>query len=389
MGNQATTALAFDLGATSGRAILGTLSEGRLSIREIHRFRNEPVDTARGLHWNTAAPCALLSKKGLRKAADHTARLDSVGVDTWGVDYALLDDRGQLLGEPYAYRDPRTDGLMAPLVEKIGKSRLYQATGIQFMQINTLYQLHATPADELRRAAVFLTMPDLFNYWLTGVQACEYTNATTTQMLDCHTRCWSPIVEEAGIPARILPQIVMPGTDLGTLTAPLRQIGPHLEQTQVIAPACHDTGSAVAAVKASGATAFLSSGTWSLLGTEVPEPITSDAALKLNFTNEGGVNGTVRLLKNITGMWLLEGCLRDWSAQGMRLDYPQIVEAAQQAMPFRCFIDPDHPSFLHPESMTAAITVYCRSTGQAGACDARRIRARHPRVAGFQVSRRS
>lgn len=364
MGISATTALALDLGATSGRAILGTLSDGRLSIQEIHRFRNEPLQTAGGLRWNTNALRTAL-EQGLRNAGDHTARLDSVGVDTWGVDYALLDANNDLIEEPYCYRDPRTDGVMERLIQKLGRTRLYQATGIQFMQINSLYQLHSTPLDE--RAALFLTMPDLMNYWLTGgTAACEYSNATTTQMVDCQTRCWSsPIVEEAGIPGRILPPIVMPGADLGPLTADFRRLGPHLDSTRVIAPACHDTGSAVAAVKASGTTAFLSSGTWSLLGTEVAQPITSDEALRLNFTNEGGVNGTVRLLKNITGMWLLEGCLRDWSAQGMTLDYPRIVEAARQAAPFRCMIDPDHSSYLHPESMTAAITRYCHSTGQA------------------------
>jgi len=353
----ATTALAFDLGATSGRAILGILSEGRLSIREIHRFRNEPVQTANGLRWNTRALRSAL-EEGLRKAVDHTAQLDSVGVDTWGVDYALMDANGQLLDEPYAYRDPRTDGVMDPLVAKLGKSRIYASTGIQFMQINTLYQLHSTPI--CGRAATFLTMPDLLNYLLTGVAVCEYTNATTTQMLDCRTRDWSPLVEEAGIPRRILPEIVAAGTVLGGLTPPFLKLGPHLANTRVIAPACHDTGSAVAAVQANGPTAFLSSGTWSLLGTEISQPITTEAALNLNFTNEGGVNATVRLLKNITGMWLLEGCMRHWPA----LDYAAIVEAAKQCQPFRSLIDPDHSAFLHPPDMREAITVYCHSTAQ-------------------------
>ncbi|HEY3742949.1 MAG TPA: FGGY family carbohydrate kinase, partial [Bryobacteraceae bacterium] len=224
MGISATTSLALDLGATSGRAILGTLSDGRLSIHEIHRFRNEPVQTAGGLRWNTALLRAAL-EEGLRNAGQHTSRLDSVGVDTWGVDYALLDANGDLIGEPYCYRDSRTDGVMQPLIEKLGRSRLYQATGIQFMQINTLYQLHSTTVDE--RAALFLTMPDLMNYWLTGgVAVCEYSNATTTQMIDCHRRCWSPIIEDAGIPMHILPPIVMPGADLGGLSAKFRQIGP-------------------------------------------------------------------------------------------------------------------------------------------------------------------
>ena len=367
VGNQPTTALAFDLGATSGRAILGTLLNGQLSIQEIHRFRNHPVETPRGLRWNTRALREAM-EEGLCKAGEHTARLDSIGVDTWGVDYALLDQNGRLLGEPYAYRDPRTDGVMDPLVNKIGKQRLYQATGIQFMQINTLYQLHATTLQEpalIADAALFLTMPDLLNYWLTGVAACEYTNATTTQMLDCRKRCWSSIIEDAGIPWQILPPIVPPGTVLGPLVEDFRKIGSHLETTRVIAPACHDTGSAVAAVRASVSTAFISSGTWSLLGTEFEEPIRTSEAMNLNFTNEGGVNGTVRLLKNITGMWLLEGCMRDWSKQGQTLTYADIVTAARGAGAFRCFIDPDNPRFLHPECMTAAITAYCDSTDQS------------------------
>jgi rhamnulokinase len=232
------------------------------------------------------------------------------------------------------------------------------------MQINTLYQLHSAPPGELGRASLFLTIPDLFNFWLSGVAVCEYSNATTTQMLDCNLRTWSSIVEAAGIPCQILPRIVMPGTVLGPLTAAFRQLGPHLENTQVIAPACHDTGSAVAAVRASGTTAFLSSGTWSLLGTEISKPVNTDTALALNFTNEGGVNGTIRLLKNITGLWLLEGCMRDWSKQGITLDYAQIVEAARGSLPFRRLIDPDHPAFLHPGHMTDAIAEYCHSTAQ-------------------------
>ena len=368
MGIRPTRALAFDLGATSGRAILGTLADGRLSISEIHRFPNEPVQTAHGLRWNSQALRQAL-ERGLALAGEYTARLDSVGVDTWGVDYALLDQNGELLAEPYHYRDPRTDGIMDPLVNKVGKFWIYSLTGIQFMQINTLYQLHAHVTQEpelFQRASVLLTMPDLLNYWLTGLTVSEYTNATTTQMVDCRTRWWSsPLIEAAGIPPHIAPKMVSPGTDLGALIESLKRIGSHLTCTRVIAPACHDTGSAVAAVRASGSTAFLSSGTWSLLGTEIRQAVLSDAAMQLNFTNEGGVNGTVRLLKNITGLWLLEGCMRDWAKQGLTLNYNSIVEAARNAPAFRCFIDPDNALFLHPKSMTAAIVKYCRQNGQS------------------------
>ena len=208
-------------------------------------------------------------------------------------------------------------------------------------------------------------MPDLLHFWLSGVIACEYTNATTTQMVDCCHRGWTNFGESAGVHRNILPPLVEPGTRLGPLADAFRGIEPHLQNTSVIAPASHDTASAVAAVRASGDTAFLSSGTWSLLGTEIERPVNTEAAMNLNFTNEGGVNGTVRLLKNITGMWLVEGCLRDWLQEGLTLDYAQIVEAARNARPFRCFIDPDHASFLHPASMTGAIAGYCASTGQA------------------------
>ena len=367
MGNQVTTALAFDLGATSGRAILGILSDGRLSIREVHRFRNDPIATSNGLRWNTRALREAL-EEGLRKAGEHTPQLDTIGVDTWGVDYALLDPNGELVGEPYAYRDPRTDGVMDPLLDKVGKARIYSATGIQFMQINTLYQLHASMLQEpevLNNAGLFLMMPDLLNYWLTGVIACEYTNATTTQMIDCRKRSWSSILQTIDFPWQILPNIVMPGTVLGPLTEEFRKIGAHLNNTKVVAPACHDTGSAVAAVRASGTTAFLSSGTWSLLGSEVAQPVRTEQALALNFTNEGGVNGTVRLLKNITGMWLLESCMRDWSKQGSTLAYSDLIDAARRVEPFRCYINPDDRLFLHPQSMTGAITEYCVAMGQS------------------------
>lgn len=355
--NRTSTALAFDLGATSGRAILGTLSpDGRLSIREVHRFPNTPVDSPQGLRWDAPGLRQALST-GLEHARSLAPQLDSVGVDTWGVDYALLDHQGELLSNPYHYRNPRTDRIFDSLVDRLGRDLIYRITGIQFLSINTLYQLRAAALDEpdlLGRAATFLTMPDLMHYWLTGgtARVCEYTNATTTQLLDCTARDWSTELFDAiGVPRSIAPPIVRPGTAIG-------QCG----SAQVIAPATHDTGSAVAAVEASGGTAFLSSGTWSLLGTEVPHPIANEAARRLNFTNEGGVNGTIRLLKNITGLWLLEGCIKDWGAAAA--SYPQLVAAARAAAPFVTILNPDDQLFLHPPSMTGAIAEYCHRTGQ-------------------------
>jgi rhamnulokinase len=331
--------------------MLGTLlhegGEQRITVREIHRFRNDPMQTPQGLRWNAAGLRASL-KAGLESAPP----TDSVGVDTWGVDYGLLDAEGELLGNPCHYRDLRTDGVMEALTNRIGKARIYGITGIQFMQINTLYQLCAET--QLARAAAMLTMPDLLNYWLTGVLANEYTNATTTQLIDCRTRQWSDeLLDAAGIPRRLFQRLIEPGTVVG----PLRS----RPATAVVAPACHDTGSAVAAVEARGTAAFLSSGTWSLLGTEVRTPVVTPTAMELNFTNEGGVDGTVRLLKNISGMWLLEGCLKEW---GRGFAYGELIEAGRGAKPFASLIEPDDAAFLHPTSMTDAIAQYCVRTRQ-------------------------
>ena len=339
----ARTFLAFDLGAGSGRAILGRLDSGVLAIEEIHRFANEPVRYNGELHWD--APRLWLE---MRRALKIAPELDAIGVDTWGVDYALLGERGTLLENPYHYRDARTEGVM----ERVGqRDEIYDTTGIQLMPINTLYQLCAayerTPR-LIEQAESLVTMPDLFHFWLTGKVACEYTNATTTQLLDWRTGDWARgLMRKLGLPTHFLAPMIAPGTPLG-------QFG----TAMVVAPACHDTGSAVAAVNASGRTAFLSSGTWSLLGTEIPAPIVTLEARRLNFTNEGGVGGTIRLLKNITGLWLLEGCRGEWS-------YEQLLAAAAEAAPLEHLIDPDSPAFVRPASMTEAIARYCERTEQA------------------------
>lgn len=357
------TLLAFDLGASSGRAIVGRLHDGRLSLQELHRFPNDPVYVNGAMHWDILAIWAQM-RAALGSLASHgVERVDSIGVDTWGVDYALLGEGGVLLENPYHYRDSRTDGVMERVIARLGRERIYNVTGIQFMPINTLYQLVAASERTpklLQAAKSLVTVPDLLNFWLTGKITCEYTNATTTQFLDSHTRQWSmQMLGDLGVPTHMLTSVIQPGTVLGGLVADLARL-PGLSGTQVVAPACHDTGSAVAAIRAGGATAFLSSGTWSLLGTEVSDAIAGPDAARLNFTNEGGVCGTVRLLKNITGMWLLEGCRKCWDGYS----WEDLFAMSTAEPPFQHLIDPDDPSFTRPDDMRSAIDAFCVASGQ-------------------------
>jgi rhamnulokinase len=355
--------LAFDLGAESGRAMLGTLNSGMLSVRELHRFPNEPVRQNGSLQWDI-----LYLWREMQRALELNGktRLESVGVDSWGVDYALIGERGKLLGNPYHYRDQRTNGAMEAVFERVSRDSIYAITGIQFLPINTLYQLYAacqqTP-DLIDAARALVTIPDLLNYWLTGVLMAEYTVATTTQFIDAQSRTWARrMLEEIGLPTRLLQPLVEPGTFIGPLKA---SASAACDGIPVVAPACHDTASAVASVSASGDVAFLSSGTWSLLGTEVDAPVITARALALNFTNEGGVGGTTRLLKNIGGLWLLQSCRLHWRSQGHDLPYEALIAgAADERLAFRSLIDPDYPLFLNPTDMPATIAEYCRMTGQ-------------------------
>ena len=351
--------LAFDLGAESGRALTGELSAGRLTLRPVHRFANTPLTIDGTLRWNVDDLHAQLR----RALAMVDGPLTGIGLDTWGCDYALLDERGELVEHPWHYRDHRTDGVMDRVLARLGRDRVYTTTGVQFLPFNTLFQLSAArdaQPSALDRAAAFVMMPDLLNYWLTGRIACEYTNATTTQCVDAQTHTWAwELLDDLDLPRRLFGPLVEPGTILG----PLRASGGHAG-VPVVAPACHDTGSAVAAVAASNDTAFLSSGTWSLLGVETPTPVITPRAAALNFTNEGGVCGTTRLLKNIGGLWLLQACRRDWASAGQDLTYDTLASAAADAAPFGAIIDPDDPAFLNPPQMTAAIVEYCRRTGQ-------------------------
>jgi len=354
--------LAFDLGAESGRSMLGRLRSGVLGLIEIHRFPNQPVSDHGSLRWNVRGLWNEMQRSldSLRDVA-----LTSIGVDAWGVDYALLDSRGELVENPYHYRNVRTEGMMEAVFERVPREVIYSITGIQFLPINTLYQLYAacrlTPA-MIQKATALATIPDLLNYWLTGKLVSEYTNATTTQFVDAATRSWAKgLLADLELPARLLTPIIEPGTEIGSLALD----GSALAGTPVIAPACHDTGSAVAAVSLTRTSAFLSSGTWSLLGTELPGPLITSMARDLNFTNEGGVCGTTRLLKNIAGLWLLQACRSCWAAEGQTFTYEELLEAATgQRDAFRFLFDPDDPVFLNPGHMPSAIAEYCSRTGQ-------------------------
>jgi len=357
------TFLAFDFGAESGRAVLAHLHSGVITTEEVHRFPNEPVEHGGSLQWDVAR-LWLEVRKALTKIQG--VKLEGIGVDAWGVDYALLGAHGELLQNPYHYRDSRTHGVMEKVFEKVPREEIYFTTGIQFMPINTLYQLAAARRDTpelLRAAKTLLTIPDLFHYWLSGNAVCEFTNASTTQMVNPVTRTWAAdLMERIGIPSHLPAKIVEPCSMIGTLLPSVGQSP--LSGTPVIAPASHDTGSAVAAIEARDGTAFLSSGTWSLMGTELDAPVITPESLRMNFTNEGGVNGTTRLLKNVMGLWMLQCCRQCWEAQGRCYEYHELMELAAREPAFQHMVDPDDESFLRPPDMPAAIDRFCAKTQQ-------------------------
>jgi rhamnulokinase len=364
-GEAARPYLAFDLGAESGRAVLARLHSGILTTEELHRFPNEPVEYGGSLHWDVARLWLEL-RRTLAKLEE--TELAGIGVDAWGVDYALLGERGELLQNPYHYRDRRTIGVMEEVFRKVSREDIYAETGIQFMPINTFYQLVAQKRDTpvmLGVAQHLLTIPDLFHYWLTGKAVCEFTNATTTQLVNAGTRNWSThLLERLGLPVRLPAPIVEPGSEIGPLLPSISRTTA-LAGTPVIAPASHDTASAVAAISARSGTAFLSSGTWSLLGTELDAPVLHADALRLNFTNEGGVCGTTRLLKNVMGLWMLQCCRNSWASQGLNYDYRELMELAAREPSFLHLIDPDDESFLRPDDMPTAIDRFCAKTHQS------------------------
>ena len=354
--------LAFDLGAESGRAVHASLRGGVITLAEIYRFPNGPVPDNGSLRWDIYR---LWHEMQSVLSGFSAASLESIGVDAWGCDYGLVRADGSLVEVPFTYRDARTLGVMEQVFAHVPRERIYAATGIQFLWFNTLYQLYAAcknAPETVAAAHRFATIPDIVNYWLSGALKAEYTNATTTQCIDALTRTWAAdLLEQLDIPTRLLPDIVEPGTVLGPLR---KEADRTLAGTPIVAPACHDTGSAFAAVPVGNSSAFLSSGTWSLLGTELMAPIITPQAMDLDFTNEGGVCGTTRLLKNIGGLWLLQSCRKSWAAAGRDYAYDELVTAAGSEPPFRALVDPDCPGFRNPDDMVIAIDGFCRQTGQ-------------------------
>ena len=360
--------LAFDLGAESGRAILGRFDGSRLQLNDVHRFTNQPVYLPDGLHWDALRMLTEIKRSLSLVVQNYGAPPDGLGIDTWGVDFGLLDAQGVLIGNPYHYRDDRTDGMLEEAFKRVTRAEIFNQTGIQFMRLNSLYQLLSmvvsrSPALEIART--FLTMPDLFNYWLTGRKACEFTNATTTQCYDPRRGNWAyPLLEGLGIPTHIFPEIVQPGSVLATLS-PAVADELNIARIPVIPPASHDTGSAVVAVPATGSDfAWLSSGTWSIMGVESSVPVITDQTLAFNMTNEGGAESTIRFSKNIMGLWLVQECRRTWARQGEELSYEVLTQMAAAAPPLQSLVDPDDEDFIKPGDMPARILAFCARTHQ-------------------------
>ncbi len=366
--------LALDLGAESGRGLLGRFDGERLLLEECHRFPNGPVRMLGTLYWDLPRlfhDC----KVAIGKAAAGGRALDGVGVDTWGVDFGLVGRRDTLLGNPVHYRDSRTEGMIDAACRLVPRERIYEITGLQFLPFNTAFQLLAMQTDGsplLDVAETLLMMPDLFGWLLTGRRAGERTDASTTQLLNPRTGTWSDeLCEGLSLPRAILPELIEPGTELGPL---LNSVADELgiSPMTVLATAGHDTAAAVAAVPAQTAAkpggppdwCYLSSGTWSLMGVETPGPIINETTLKYNFTNEGGVAGTIRLLKNIMGLWLLQECRRTWARSGREYSYEELMALAETAPAFVALVDPDDPSFLAPGDMPARLAAFCQKTGQ-------------------------
>ncbi len=358
--------LAFDYGASSGRAMLGTFDGERLELTEVHRFANDPVTVNGSMYWDVLRLFHEL-KQGVRKAAQQ-APLACVGVDTWGVDFGLLDCHGDLLGNAYHYRDQRTEGMVEFASGQVPLAEIYEATGIAIQKFNTLYQLIALKhqkAAVLEQARTLLFIPDLFNYFLTGQMFSEYTIASTSQLVGADSRNWHyPLLERLGIPTHVLTELIPPGMVLGSLRDEVAaELG--VKPFPVAAVAGHDTASAVAAVPADRPDyLYISSGTWSLLGIETNAPVNTPDSFRLNFTNEGGINHTVRVLKNIMGLWIIQECKRYWDRAGATESFQQLMELAEAARPFTALIDPDDPVFYSPGQMPQQLVAYCHRTGQ-------------------------
>ena len=357
--------MAVDLGATSGRTILGSLQNGKLEQEELTRFANPIIQLGRHFYWDIYALYNEIVR-GLKTAADRRVELTSVGIDTWGVDFVCVGKDGHLLRNPYSYRDPYTEGAMEAYFQRIPKEKVYEKTGIQFMNFNSLFQLSAMQQagdSALQAADKILFVPDALMYMLTGEAVCEYTILSTSQMLDPRTgRIDKELIAAVGLTEDRFGRYVNPGEVVGTLSPEVQKMT-GLGAVPVVAVAGHDTGSAVAAVPAQDPDyAYLSCGTWSLLGIETRNAIINEDSFRYNFTNEGGIEGTTRFLKNICGMWLLERCRKEWTDAPANVN--EVNAQAMTAPAFRSFINPDDPSFANPESMVEAIRDFCRRTGQ-------------------------
>ena len=358
--------LAFDLGASSGRGILATLENGKITLKEVHRFPNNGVKVRSTLYWDVLYLFDQI-KQGITNAKLEGG-FDSIGIDTWGVDFGLIDAEGNLVGNPVTYRDARTDNIPEELFETVCADQVYKRTGIQIINFNTLFQMYYMckyKKADIDRAESMLFMPDLLGYFLTGEKKNEYTIASTSQMLNPYTRDWDyELLEKAGIDKNLLCDIVMPGTKLGKLTEDIcEELG--LDPVDVIAVGCHDTASAVVAVPTEvDDFVYISCGTWSLFGTELNDPVISQESFDSSYTNEGGYGGKIRFLTNIMGLWLIQESRRTWNRQGNDFSFNDLEKAALASKPFQCFIDPDYPEFGKPGDIPKRIQKYCEKTGQ-------------------------
>ena len=366
--------LAFDIGASSGRVIVGTLNDNHLTLDEIYRFPNSGIRKDDSLLWNISSIYTEVLN-GLEKyVIKYGNRVDGIGIDTWGVDFVLLDKNDELVGQCYHYRDSRTKGMLNYMFEKVPKEEIFKYTGIQFMELNSstqLYSLILNDSPQLSISETFLMIPDYLNFLLCGKKCSEYSIATTSQLFNPNTLDWSQkLIKKLGLKPKLFQKIVPSGSVLGELRVEIAQEVGLNTDTNLIAPACHDTGSAIAAVPVdmrmyeSGEWAYLSSGTWSLLGVELNKPIINAKSLEFNFTNEGGVENTVRFLKNVTGLWIIQECKKEWKRQGLEQTWEQIISLAAEAKPFQCFINPDDPLFHNPPDMIKVIQSYCEMSDQ-------------------------
>ncbi len=356
--------LAFDFGASSGRAIIGTLDDSKLNLKEIHRFKNTPIQ-GETLSWDINTLFNEV-KHSLQQASKNNT-IASIGIDTWGVDFGLIDKKGDLIDLPVHYRDKRTEGMIEEVNQYLSDEKLYELTGNQIMNINTLFQLMYLKehTDVLDQTETVLLMPDLFNYLLTGVKSTETTIASTTQLFDPHNKTWNyELMEQLNLPKELFTKVVKPGTTIGTIS---KELSDELEipQIPVVSVCAHDTASAVVSVPTQEKDfLFISSGTWSLIGTELDKPMINEKSYKYNITNESGVNGTTRFLKNITGLWLIQETKRQFEKEGKDYSFSDLEALALEAEPFKCFIDPEHPSFQNPGDMPARIKEYAKETNQ-------------------------